>query len=103
MESYHKMLNLYNSSSAENSAFREAQKSAENWSGTWNKVKNSWSDLLQNFANTDAIIGALNAVNGLINGLDKLGAVGTGLLGVGIFAGFKNVGYLKMPVCPHRI
>lgn len=92
MESYHKMLDLYNSSSAENSAFREAQKSAENWSGTWNKVKNSWSDLLNNFANTDAIIGALNAVNGLINGLDKLGAVGTGLLGAGIFAGIKNVG-----------
>mgnify|MGYP003291639666 CR=1 FL=1 len=92
MESYHKMLDLYNSSSAENSAFREAQKSAENWSGTWNKVKNSWSDLLQNFANTDAIIGALNAVNGLINGLDKLGAVGTGLLGAGIFASVKNAG-----------
>ena len=92
MESYHKMLNLYNSSSAENSAFREAQKSAENWSGTWNKVKNSWSDLLQNLANTDVIIGALNAVNGLINGLDKLGAVGTGLLGAGIFARVKNAG-----------
>lgn len=96
MESYHSMLDLYNNSSAENSAFREAQKSAENWSGTWNKVKNSWSDLLQNFANTDTIVGALNILNDLIGTLDKLGAMGTIGLGAGLFAGIKNVGEGKM-------
>lgn len=96
MESYHSMLDLYNNSSAENSAFREAQKSAENWSGTWNKVKNSWSDLLQNFANTDTIVGALNILNDLIGTLDKLGAMGTIGLGAGLFSGIKNVGEGKM-------
>lgn len=92
MEGYQEMLNLYNSTSANDSAFREAQKSAENWSGTWNKVKNTWSDLLQNFANTDVIVGALNIFNDLLVVLDKLGAVGTIGLGAGLFASFKNVG-----------
>ena len=96
MESYHAMLDLYNNSSAENSAFREAQKSAENWSGTWNKVKNSWSDLLQNFANTNTIVGALNILNELIGALDKLGAIGTIGLGAGLFTGIKNFGRPKM-------
>ncbi len=96
MESYHSMLDLYNNSSAENSAFREAQKSAENWSGTWNKVKNSWSDLLQNFANTDTIVGALNILNELIGALDKLGAMGTIGLGAGFYAIYKNFGRPKM-------
>ena len=100
MESYHSMLDLYNNSSAENSAFREAQKSAENWSGTWNKVKNSWSDLLQNFANTDTIVGALNILNDLIGTLDKLGALGTIGLGAGLFASFKGAGRVKIAY-PH--
>lgn len=96
MEGYRDMLDLYNSTSANDSAFREAQKSAENWSGTWNKVKNTWSDLLQNFANTDVIVGALNVLNDFIGALDKLGTVGTLALGGGLFARIKNVGGLKM-------
>ena len=88
--SYEDMLELY--SQGMGSAAKEAEKSANNWSGSWNKVKNSWTDLVQNFANTDVIIDAINALNGLIQAVDKLGAVGTIGLAGGLFAGWKNVG-----------
>ena len=88
--SYEEMLELY--SQGMGSAAKEAEKSANNWSGSWNKVKNSWADLVQNFADTDVIIDAINALNGLIQAVDKLGALGTIGLAGGLFAGIKNVG-----------
>lgn len=101
------MLELYNSNLADNSAYNEAMKSANNWSGSLNKVKNSMNDLIQNFANSDVIIGTLNTINNIIVGIDKLtekvGTLGTIGIGAGVIAGFKNVDYLKMPVCPHHI
>ena len=48
MDSYNKMLELYNSNLADDSAYNEAMKSANNWQGTINKLSNSWSDLVQN-------------------------------------------------------
>ena len=48
----------------------------------------------------DFLNGALTLVNKLTESLGTLGTIG---LGGGIFAGIKNVGYLKMPVCPHHI
>ena len=96
MDSYNKMLELYNSNLADDSAYNEAMKSANNWQGTINKLSNSWSDLVQNFADSDTIIGAINLVNGLVQALDKLGAVGTIGLGLGAGLGFKNIGRPKM-------
>lgn len=97
LDAYNQMLELY--SQGMGSAEKEAQKSANNWTGTWEKIKNSWNDLIQNFANTDVIVGALNVLNDFIGALDKLGAVGTLALGGGLFAGIKNVGQAKMWAC----
>ena len=96
MDSLNHMLELYNSNLADNSAYNEAMKSANNWQGSINKLSNSWADLVQNFADSDVIIGVVNLVNGLVQALDKLGTVGTIGLGAGLFAGIKNFGRPKM-------
>lgn len=101
LTAYEEMLDLY--SQGMGSAAREAEKSANDWTGSWEKVKNSTNDLIQNFANTDVIVGFLNVLNGVIKAFDELSAVGTTLVGGGALALFRNVDYLKMPVCPHHI
>lgn len=54
------------------SAAIEAEKSSSNWQGSINKLSNSWTALVQNFANSDGIITATNALDGLIKGVDKI-------------------------------
>lgn len=62
-----------------------------------------WNNLIE----SKTIKSGIDLLNGLLTVLDNttsaLGELGTVGLGVGLFAGFKNVGYLKMPVCPHHI
>lgn len=67
---YEKMLVDY--SQGVGSAAVEAEKSANNWSGSMNRLSNSWTEMVQGFANTDAIITATNSLNGLVNGVDDL-------------------------------
>lgn len=91
---YQKMLKDY--SEGMGSAAIEAEKSANNWEGSLNKLSNSWSSFISNFANTDLIIGATNALTGFVKVLDTLtsnplllgGTVGA--IGGGI-AFFKNL------------
>lgn len=75
---------------------KEAEKTANSWEGVANKVSNTWNDTVENIANSDAIITALNGFNGLLQIVNKvtdaLGSLGTIGLGAGIFAGFKNAG-----------
>lgn len=75
---------------------KEAEKTANSWEGVSNKVSNTWNDTVENIANSDAIITALNGFNGLLQIVNKvtdaLGSLGTIGLGAGIFAGFKNAG-----------
>lgn len=71
-DAYNSMMDLYNSSSAIGSAQQEADKSASNWSGTMNKISNSWTELVSKFAESDSIITALNLVNDLTQGLGNL-------------------------------
>ena len=101
LESYSNMLELYTQGSG--SAAKEAEKSANNWSGSLKKISNSWSDLVQNFAESDTIISALNVLNDFIVGIDKLtekiGALGTIGIGAGLFAGIKNVGINMLVAC----
>lgn len=82
-DSYSSMMDLYNSNSANGSAKQEADKSANNWEGTLNKVSNSWTELVSKFAESDSIITALNLVNdltkalgGLFNGLQQISSFG---------------------------
>lgn len=77
------------------SAAVEAEKSANNWQGSLNKLSNSWTEFVSNFANSGQITTAIQFINsfvqamdGLVNTLTPLGTVATG---AGIFAFIKNL------------
>lgn len=65
-ETYEKMLSEFNSDKAVGSAMDEAMKSANNWAGSINKVKNSWAELTSKFANSENMISILNSINDII-------------------------------------
>lgn len=97
---YSKMLTEYEQGAG--SMAREAEKSANNWEGSLNRVNNTWYDTVENVANSDAIITMLNGFNGLLQVLnkvtDELGSLGTiGVIGGGIL-GAKNAGKCRMSV-----
>lgn len=96
-ESYESMLDLY--SQGMGSAAKEAEKSANNIEGSFNRLKNTWIDTVENVINSDAILAVTKALNGMLsvvnNVTDKLGSLGTIGLGAGIFAGVKNSGVRK--------
>ena len=77
---------------------REAEKTANSWEGVSNKLSNTWSDTVENVANSDAVIALLNTFNELLQVVNKttevLGSFGTIGLGVGLVAGVKT-GALK--------
>lgn len=103
MESYNKMLELYNSNLANDSAYREAEKSANNFSGSLNKLRNTWTDTVDNILNSDTLTTGVNVLNdllGMVNKLtDALGGLGTVGLAGGLLAGIKNIGQVKMVAC----
>lgn len=87
MESYEKMLDLYSSSSADGSALREAEKSANNLQGSLNKLGNTWTDTVENIANSEglktgvsALNGVLTIVNGITSALGTFGTVGLSVI-----------------------
>lgn len=93
-EDYEKILGDY--SDATGSAAREAEKSANNWQGSLNRLSNSWTSFVQNFVNSDTTIALLNLSSGFIDAADGIsqftGAL-TPLLGVlGGVMGGKGVG-----------
>ena len=97
---YESMLQQYEDGMG--SMSREAEKTANSWEGTWNKVSNTFTDTVDNIANSKAVIGLGNMLNGLLVGVNKLtgalGSLGTIGLGAGLFAGInnKNFGRPKM-------
>jgi len=98
VEMMDKMLVDYSEGSG--SALAEADKSANNLTGTLNKLSNSWTELVNTFVNAGELTSAVNVLNNILqtvtNIVDKLGSLGTIGLGVGLFAGIKNVGGDKM-------
>lgn len=93
-ESYESMLDLY--SQGIGSAAKEAEKSANNIQGSFNILKNTWIDTIQNIINSDAVnktTKSLNSMLTVINKItDKLGSLGTiGTIG-GAIAGAKGQG-----------
>lgn len=98
MEMFDKMLVDY--SEGTGSALEESNKSAENLTGTLNKLSNSWTEFVNNIINSDGLKAGVNLLNKLVEGAtnltSKLGSLGTIGLGTGLFAGLKNVGSPKM-------
>lgn len=91
---YSKMLDEYAQGTGSMAA--EAEKTANSWEGSMNRLSNTWTDAIKNIANSDTIIAVINSLNGLvgiINGItEKLGSFRSIGLGIGLFAGVKNIG-----------
>ena len=89
---YEKMLQEY--AYGTGSMATEAERMVNSWEGSLNRLSNTWSNTVANVANSDAIIAAINSLNGLLsvvnNVTDKLGSLGTIGLGAGITAFVKN-------------
>ena len=97
-ESYEGMLDLY--SQGMGSAAKEAEKSANNITGSLNKLSNTWTDTVDNIANSDLILETVNILNGLLTVINELtsalGTFGTIGFGSGVLASLNNVGRPKM-------
>ena len=94
---YEKMLNDYHEGAG--SAYNEAMKSANNWEGSANRLKNTFTDIVGNAVDSDGVILLLNSLNGILEVINKitdsLGSLGTfGGIG-GALLGLKGVGQLK--------
>lgn len=100
MEMFDKMLVDY--SEGTGSALEESNKSAENLTGTLNKLSNSWTEFVNNIINSDGLKAGVNLLNKLVEGAtsltSKLGSLGTIGLGAGLFAGVKNTGKCRISV-----
>ncbi len=97
-DTYENMLQQFSDGSGTMAA--EAEKTAQSWEGSLNRLHNTWVDTIGNIAESDAIITIINSFNGLLsvvnNVTSKLGSLKTIGLGAGLFAGIKNVGEDKM-------
>lgn len=91
---YDKMIQEY--ANGMGSAAEEAEKSANNWEGSLNKLSNSWNDLIANFANSDVIIDGINLLESFVSTVDKLseslGSFGTVGGVIGAIFGINNAG-----------
>lgn len=91
---YEKMLDDY--ANGMGSMAIKAEKTANSWEGSLNRLSNTWTDTVQNVADSDAIITAINGLNGILsvvnNITDFLGSWGTIGVGLGIGLSAKNVG-----------
>lgn len=97
MEMFDKMLVDY--SEGTGSALEESNKSAENLTGTLNKLHNSWTEFVNGIIESEGLKIGVKLLNGLVEGAtsltSKLGSLGTIGLGAGLFAGVKNSGVRK--------
>lgn len=96
-DTYESMLQQY--ADGTGTMANEAEKTANSWEGSLNRLSNTWTNTIGNIANSDAIITSINGLNGFLDVINKLtsalGSLGSIGLGVGLFAGFKNAGRVK--------
>lgn len=95
-DTYEAMVHQY--SNGTGSMAVEAEKTANSWEGSMNRLGNTWTSVMNNILNSDAIVTVINALNGLLSVIDnvteKLGTFGTVALtglGVGITQFIKNL------------
>lgn len=95
---YEKMLGQFADGSG--SMAEEAEKTANSWEGSMNRLSNTWTDTVGNIANSDLVTGLVNTLNGVLSVINDissaLGSLSTIGLGAGLFAGIKNVGGAKL-------
>lgn len=97
---YEKMLQEY--ADGTGSIAADAEKMADSWEGSLNRLSNTWTDTVGNIVESDAVVTAVNGLNNLLSVVnhvtDSLGTLGTIGLGAGIFAGVQNTGKCRMSV-----
>ena len=69
---YEKMLEDYASGSG--TAMEMAMRSANSWEGSLNRLSNTFTKVVNNFANSDFVVGVTNGFNGLLSVVDKITA-----------------------------
>ncbi len=96
---YSKMTNDY--SHGIGSLSSEAEKAADSWEGSLNRLSSTWTGTFNNIIKSDGIASVANSLNFLLTNIrsitDSLGPLGS----LGLLAGLKNVGGDKMfsPSC----
>lgn len=67
-----------------------------------NRLSNTWTDTIENIANSESLTNIVNGLNGIltsINNITKtLGGAGSILAGTALFAGLKNVGVFSSDI-----
>ncbi|MCC8014887.1 MAG: hypothetical protein LIO87_06790 [Eubacterium sp.] len=66
---------------------REAEKTANSWEGSLNRLSNTWTDTVENIADSEGIITAINTLNGLLSVVNKLTGALDSIPSVGAIAG----------------
>ena len=69
-DKYKKILGDYQN--AEGSAAQEAEKTAQSWEGSLNRLSNTWTDLIQNIVDSTSTTNIINFINGIVSGVDTL-------------------------------
>lgn len=93
-DTYEAMLQQY--ADGTGSLAADAEKTANSWEGSLNRLSNTWTETVGNLTDSDAIVAAINSLNGLLNTVNKFtGTMGSlnvlSIIGGGI-AGAKNLG-----------
>lgn len=68
-DTYKEILETYRSDAAIGSAAMEAEKSANNWTGSINQLKNSWAKLVNEFIKSDTAISTIQSLNTAVQNL----------------------------------
>ena len=91
-DTYEKMLKDYED--GEGSMVEEAEKTANSWEGSLNRISNTFNDVMGNIVNSDFVITCINFLDNVLSLINKitsaLGSWGTIGVGVGVTAFVKN-------------
>lgn len=91
---------LQNYAGSSGAAMASVQQSTDNWTGSLNRLSNTWTDTVGNIVGSDMTTGIINGLNEILSMVNQItGAIGplaTTGLGAGLFSGLKNVGRDKM-------
>lgn len=85
-EDYEKMLGQFEAGTG--SMQKEAEKTANSWEGSMNRLSNTWTDTIGNIANSSAVTGLVNGLNGVLTIVNSItSALGTfGTVGLSVIA-----------------
>lgn len=77
---------------AQGSALKENQRYVESIEGSLNRLSSAWDKLWVNENNREAITFFIDLGRGILEVVDNIGILNTAIIGIGAFAGIKNVG-----------